>query len=62
MDSVLNCSSGGWFMIAAGIASYGLLALGGAALIKYLIFSNRGTALPKREVVGVPSTLPFSGG
>jgi hypothetical protein len=44
MESVLNCSNGGWFMIAAGIATYGLLVLGGAALIKYLFFSNRGSA------------------
>jgi hypothetical protein len=42
MDSVLNCGSGGWFMIAAGIATYGLVALSGAALIKYLFFANRG--------------------
>lgn len=44
MDSVLNCSSGGWFMIAAGIATYGLLALAGTALVKYLFFAGRGGA------------------
>ena len=36
MDSVLNCGTGGWFMIAAGVATYGVLALAGAALIKSL--------------------------
>ena len=41
LDSVLNCGSGGWFMIAAGIATYSLLALAGAALIKFLFFTNR---------------------
>ncbi len=44
MDSVLNCGSGGWFMLTAGIATYGRLALAGAALIKYLFFANRGSA------------------
>jgi hypothetical protein len=43
MDSVLNCGTGGWFMIAAGIAAYGVLALAGAALVKYLFFTNRGS-------------------
>ena len=38
MANLLNCGSGGWFMITAGIATYGLLALAGAALIKYLFF------------------------
>jgi len=41
MDSVLNCGTGGWFMIAAGVATYGVLALAGAALVKYLLFSRR---------------------
>jgi hypothetical protein len=41
MDGVLSGGSDGWFMIAAGIAIYGLLALAGAALIKYLFFANR---------------------
>jgi hypothetical protein len=45
MDSVFNCGTGGWFMIAAAVATYGLLALAGAALVKYLFFTNRrGTA------------------
>ena len=41
MDSVLSCTEGGWFMIAAGITFYGVLALAGAALVKYLFFENR---------------------
>ena len=44
MDSILNCTNGGWFMIAAGIATYGLLALAGAALVRYLFFTKRGNA------------------
>jgi len=38
-----NCGTGGWFMIAAGIATYGVLALAGAALAKYFFFTNRGS-------------------
>jgi hypothetical protein len=45
MDSVLNCGAGTWFMIAAAIATYGVLALAGAALIKYLFFANRNSIL-----------------
>ena len=41
MDNILNCGGGSWFMIAAGIATYGVLALAGAALVKYLFFSRR---------------------
>ena len=41
MDSVLNCGANGWLMIAGGIASYGVLLLAGAALIKYLFAVNR---------------------
>jgi hypothetical protein len=41
IDSVLSCSNGGWFMIAAGTATYGVLALAGAALVKFLFFSSR---------------------
>ena len=37
MDSLLNCGTGGWLMIAGGALSYGVLVLAGAALIKYLI-------------------------
>lgn len=41
IDSLLNCSANGWLMIAAGVATYGLLALAGAALVKYLFFADR---------------------
>jgi hypothetical protein len=44
MDSVLNCGANGWLMIAAGVVTYGLLALAGAALVKYLFFAGRNSA------------------
>jgi hypothetical protein len=44
MGSVLNCGSGWWLMVASGVAIYGLLALAGAALVKYLFFAGRGQA------------------
>ena len=34
MDGVLNRGTGGWFVIAAGITTYGLLTLAGAARAK----------------------------
>ena len=43
LNSVLECGSSGWLMIASGVAIYGLLALAGAALVKYLFFRNRGS-------------------
>lgn len=42
MQSALNCGPHGWVMIASMITAYGVLALGSAALIKYLFFSKRG--------------------
>ena len=44
MDSVLNCGAGGWLMIAAGGVTFGVVALAGAALIKYLFFADRSAA------------------
>ena len=44
MDGLLSCSEGGWFMIAAGIATYGVLGLAGAALVKYLFFTSHSSA------------------
>jgi hypothetical protein len=45
MDStVLDCGTHTWFMIAGGVLTYGVLALVGAALIKYLFFSTRDKA------------------
>ena len=40
LDNVLNCSAGGWFMIAGSVVIYGVLALAGAALIKHLFFAD----------------------
>lgn len=44
MDSVLNCGASGWLMIAGGVVTHGVLALAGAALIKYLFFAERSNA------------------
>ncbi len=44
MDTVLNCGANGWLMLAAGVLTYGTLALAGAALVKYLFFADRGHA------------------
>ena len=44
MDSLLNCGAGAPLMIAAGVVTFGLLALAGAALVKYLFFPNHTTA------------------
>lgn len=44
MDTVLNCGVNGWLMLAAGVLTYGMLALAGAALVKYLFFDDRGHA------------------
>jgi hypothetical protein len=41
MNSVLDCGSNGWLMIASGVVTYGLLALAGAALVKNLFFPGR---------------------
>ncbi len=41
MDTGWNCGANGWLMLAAGILTYGTLALAGAALIKYLFFADR---------------------
>jgi hypothetical protein len=44
IDSVLNCGAGEWFMIGAGVVTFGVLALAGAALVKYLFFVDRTAA------------------
>jgi hypothetical protein len=41
MNSLLDCGGNGWLMIAGVAVTYGVLALGGAALAKYLFFGNR---------------------
>jgi hypothetical protein len=43
MTSMMNCGSHGWLMIAGGLATYGVLALAGAALVKYLFFAGSST-------------------
>ena len=44
MNTLLDCGANGWLMTAAAATTYGVLALGGAALAKYLFFGNRGSA------------------
>lgn len=44
MNSLLDCGANGWLMIAGVAVTYGILALGGAALAKYLFFGNRRSA------------------
>jgi len=44
MDSVLNCGTHEWLVIASVVLIYGVLTLGSAALVKYLFFAGRGTA------------------
>jgi hypothetical protein len=41
MGGLLNCGNSGWLMIAASGLTYAVLALAGAALIKYIFFANR---------------------
>jgi len=44
MDSILNCGTNEWLVIARVVLISGVLALGGAALVKYLFFTSRGSA------------------
>ena len=44
MDTLLNCSANGWTMIAGATLIYGVLALTGAALIKYLLTDRNSVA------------------
>ena len=44
LNTVLECGAHTWPMIAGGILTFGVLALGSAALIKYLFFANRSNA------------------
>jgi hypothetical protein len=44
MIDTLTCGANGWLMLAAGVLTYGTLALAGAALIKYLFLDDRGHA------------------
>ncbi len=40
LNTVLDCSSHAWPMIAGGALTFGVLALAGAALLKYLFFAD----------------------
>jgi len=40
---MMNCVSSGWHMMAGGLVTYGVLALAGAALVKYLFFDGSST-------------------
>jgi hypothetical protein len=40
---MMNCVSSGWHMMAAGLFIYGVVALAGAALVKYLFFAGSST-------------------
>ena len=44
METLLNCSTGGWAMIAGVALIYGVLGLSGVALIKYLM-TDRSSAV-----------------
>ena len=44
METLLNCSTGGWAMIAVAALIYGVLGLSGVALIKYLM-TDRNSAV-----------------
>ena len=41
MIDTLTCGSNGWLMLAVSVLTYGMLALAGGALIKYLFFADR---------------------
>lgn len=43
-ESLLNCGHDGWFMIAGGALTFGVLALAATALVKYIFFANRSHA------------------
>jgi hypothetical protein len=41
MEKVFNCGAHGWLMLGGAVATYTVLALAGAALIKYLLSRER---------------------
>jgi hypothetical protein len=41
---MMNCVSSGWLMMVGELLTYGVLALAGAALVKYLLFACSSTA------------------
>ncbi len=44
MNSMAECGSHGWLMIAGSVLFYGVLGLAGAALVKYLFLESRSRA------------------
>jgi hypothetical protein len=42
MHSAMEYGTTGWLMIAAHVATFGIVALLGAAAVKYLFFDARG--------------------
>ena len=44
MNTAVECAAHGWPMVAGGIAVLAVLALSGAALVKYLFFADRHSA------------------
>jgi hypothetical protein len=40
---MMNCVSSGWHMMAGGLLNYGVLALAGTALVKYVFFAGSST-------------------
>ena len=44
MIDTVTRGANAWFMLAAGVLTYGALALAGAALVKYVFFAERGHA------------------
>ena len=45
MNGLMDCGAHGWMMIAGSVLFYGVLALAGAALVKYIFFEGRRSAL-----------------
>jgi hypothetical protein len=43
INSALDCGFNGWLMVAGGVVTFSMLALAGAAFVKYLFFANRTT-------------------
>ena len=51
METLLNCSTGGWAMIAGAVLIYGVLGLSSVALIKYLMTDRSSTVHFETPVV-----------
>ncbi len=51
METLLNCSTGGWAMIAGAVLIYGVLGLSSVALFKYLMTDRSSTVHFETPVV-----------